>query len=233
MWSRKEIKARGREAFQKNYLRSVLVAILLTALAGGSGASAGNSVSSATEGTNPFAAMDPQVLMAIGMAVLGVLGIVFVISFLLQIFLFNPLKIGCHAFFSDNIQQDGAAGLDALMTGFRNYGRSFVTMLLRSIFLALWSMLFVIPGLIKAYSYRMVPYIIRDNPELSPTEVITRSRKMMNGHKWATFVMDLSFLGWILLGAITFGLGLIFWTDPYLASTEAALYQELKKEYRD
>ncbi len=73
MWSRKEIKARGREAFQKNYLRSVLVAILLTALAGGSGASAGNSVSSATEGTNPFAAMDPQVLMAIGMAVLGVL----------------------------------------------------------------------------------------------------------------------------------------------------------------
>ena len=209
------------------------MAILLTALAGGSGATARQNVSNAPEGVNPFEALDPQVLMAVAVAILGVLGVVFVISLLLKIFVFNPLKIGCHAFFSDNIQQDGAAGLDVLMTGFRNYGRSFVTMLLREIFLTLWSLLFVIPGLVKSYSYRMVPYIIRDNPELSPTEVITRSRKMMNGHKWATFVMDLSFLGWIILGGITLGIGLVLWTNPYLASTEAALYQELKKEYHD
>ena len=74
----------------------------------------------------------------------------------------------------------------------------------------------------------MVPYIIKDNPELSATEVITRSREMMNGNKWKAFLLDLSFIGWFLLSIITLGIAAFFWVGPYVYSTEAALYLELK-----
>ena len=74
----------------------------------------------------------------------------------------------------------------------------------------------------------MVPYILAEQPELSATEVITRSREMMNGNKWQAFKMDLSFLGWILLGILTLGLVNIFWTAPYMESAQAALYLKLR-----
>ena len=76
----------------------------------------------------------------------------------------------------------------------------------------------------------MVPYIVKDNPELSATEVITKSREMMNGNKWRAFVLDLSFLGWIILSIITCGILFVFWTYPYIESTNAALYSELSKD---
>lgn len=90
-----------------------------------------------------------------------------------------------------------------------------------------WSLLFCIPGIIKMYSYMLVPYLIKDNPELSATETITRSRELMNGHKWEAFVMDLSFIGWYLLGAISLGLVNTFWTNPYHESARARFYLEL------
>ena len=73
----------------------------------------------------------------------------------------------------------------------------------------------------------MVPYIIKDNPELSATEAITRSREMMNGHKMEAFLMDLSFIGWYILGGLTFDLVNIFWTQPYHQSARAKFYTEL------
>ena len=79
----------------------------------------------------------------------------------------------------------------------------------------------------KSYSYRMVPFIIKDRPDLSATEVISESRRMMQGHKWNTFVLDLSFLGWALLGVLTLGLVSVFWTEPYYRNTHAALYLQL------
>ena len=75
----------------------------------------------------------------------------------------------------------------------------------------------------------MVPFILAEHPELSATEIITRSRRMMNGNKWRAFVLDLSFLGWIILGVFSLGLVFIFWTSPYMNSTHAALYLKLKE----
>jgi len=103
-------------------------------------------------------------------------------------------------------------------------------MLLYSLFVFLWSLLLIFPGIIKSYSYRMVPYILRDNPDLSATEVITRSREMMDGHKGNAFLLDLSFIGWVLLGVITCGLVMVLWTRPYMENTNAALYLRLKEE---
>ena len=96
------------------------------------------------------------------------------------------------------------------------------------VYTALWMLLFIIPGLVKSYSYAMVPFLIIDEPELSANEIITRSREMMNGHKWRTFLLDLSFIGWILLTVITCGIVGVFWTNPYMYSTRAALYHELR-----
>ena len=102
------------------------------------------------------------------------------------------------------------------------------TLLIRDFFLYLWGLLFVIPGLIKAYSYRMVPYILAENPDMSSLEAITLSRKMMDGHKWNTFVLDLSFLGWDLLTICTLGLAGLLYVCPYQFATNAELYKSIR-----
>ena len=76
------------------------------------------------------------------------------------------------------------------------------------------------PGIIKSYAYRMVPYILADNPKMDAMEAIALSRKMMDGQKWNTFVLDLSFLGWYLLGILALGIGTLF-VHPYKFSTDA------------
>ncbi len=85
----------------------------------------------------------------------------------------------------------------------------------------------IFPGLVKSYSYRMVPYIVKEYPDLSEIEVITLSRKMMEGNKWRTFLLDMTFLGWTILGIVTFGIVNVLWTLPYYENTMAALFLEL------
>ena len=121
------------------------------------------------------------------------------------------------------------ATLGELGYGFRNnYGNILATILLRDVFLVLWTMLFIVPGIIKAYSYKLVPYLLSEDPTLSPTDAITRSREMMNGNKWNAFVLDLSFLGWHILSALTAGLLGIFYVNPYVAATDAELYRAIR-----
>ena len=120
------------------------------------------------------------------------------------------------------------AELASIGVGFRNYGHTFITLFLRDLFIALWTFLFIIPGLVKSYSYRMVPYIIADHPELSARDTITMSREMMKGQKFDAFILDLSFIGWALLSAMTLGIVGIFWYTPYKYNTDAALYLTLK-----
>ena len=102
-------------------------------------------------------------------------------------------------------------------------------MFLRDLFIGLWSLLFIIPGIIKSYEYRMVAYILADQPELTRKEAFELSRKMMNGNKWNAFVLDLSFIGWGFLAAITFGILGVFYVNPYIQHTDAALYLKLKE----
>ena len=108
-----------------------------------------------------------------------------------------------------------------------NIGTKFIATLLVSLYTFLWSLLFIIPGIVKSYSYAMTPYILLDRPELSPTEAIKESEKMMNGHKMDLFILELSFIGWIFLSVLTFGV-LILYVEPYMMATKAAFYFELK-----
>lgn len=98
---------------------------------------------------------------------------------------------------------------------------------LTAVFVMLWSILFIIPGIIAAVGYSMVNYIIIDNPNMEAMEVLKQSKKLMNGHKWEFFCLQLSFIGWHLLAACTFGL-LYFYVIPYINVTTANYYNYLK-----
>lgn len=162
------------------------------------------------------------------MAFIAAAALVFAIVWsLLRVFVLNELEVGCHSFLKKNLSEH--VTLDCLKEGFADYKRTLVTMLLRDVYLALWFCLLFVPGLIKSYSYMMVPYIINDEPDLTAKEVITRSREMMNGHKWRAFLLDLSFIGWALLSIVTCGLVGLFYAEPYRRSARAALYLELSK----
>lgn len=229
MWTRQELKEKGKAAFKANYWPNVLVAFILGLLTAGMTATTtlNNGGDPAQDTGNAVSNINltPGQAAAIG----GLLVVFIIIAVLLDIFVWNPLKIGCFAFFKENVKH-GDTPVGMVMSGFTNYGRNFLTMLLTAIYLALWTMLFIIPGIIKWYSYRMVPFIVRDHPELSPNEVITMSRAMMDGQKMYTFLLDLSFIGWFLLSALTLGLVGVFWTNPYYQNTNAALYLRLSGE---
>lgn len=240
MWSRAELKARGKAAFKANYWRCVLVALIITAILGGG---AGGSQAFRSRGEQSQAAWDhPSYTEELVDADQGLVRIevdagswgaaVFpwflggsVVLLVLGILVINPLQVGCDRFFLEN--GSAPADLGEVAYAFRNrYYDAVTTMLLKDVFLFLWSLL-VIPGIVKSYSYRMVPYILADEPGISGTDAITLSRQMMLGHKWETFVLDLSFLGWHLLGAVTLGLVEIFYAAPYEAATDAELYRAL------
>ena len=174
---------------------------------------------------------DPEVRTAMGMVMAmigGTLLLIAVIAVALRILVFNPIEVGCRGFFSSNTK--APAELDEMKVGFHPYGRTVGTMFLRDLFISLWSLLFVIPGIIKSYSYRMVPYILAENPEIKGKEAIDLSRKRMDGQKWNTFVLGRSFIGWDLLSCLTLGLLGLFYVNPYKYSTGAELYQVLKNK---
>ncbi len=232
MWSRKDVKEKGKAAFKANYWPCVGASLLLGLLAAGTTTASHRETQELTGGTEEFrrfiSGLEPGAVMGILAGIVVALMVIGLISLLLKIFVFNPLEVGCYRFFRKNAEE-APAKFGTIKEGFSNYGHVFVTLLLRDIFNVLWCCLFIIPGLVKLYSYRMVPYIIKDEPELSATQTIKKSREMMNGHKWAAFVLDLSFIGWFLLSVCTFDLVGIFWFSPYKNSTNAALYLELKK----
>lgn len=116
-----------------------------------------------------------------------------------------------------------------LFHGFRNFGSSFALYLLCSIFILLWSLLLIIPGIIKTFSYSMSYFILADNPDISANQARKYSMELMQGNKWRLFCLNFSFIGWILLSLLTFGI-LLFWVIPYMVTAEAEFYRDLKGE---
>ncbi|PEB54060.1 hypothetical protein CON65_06710 [Bacillus pseudomycoides] len=108
--------------------------------------------------------------------------------------------------------------------------KSFLTYLLVCIYLTLWTILLIIPGIIKSFSYAMTYFILNDHPEYSMNQAITESRRMMDGHKMDYFLLCLSFIGWFLLSIVTLGIGFL-WLAPYFYTTTAAFYDEISQDY--
>ena len=116
-----------------------------------------------------------------------------------------------------------------VFSGFKDAKRLYSTLILQFVYVALWSLLLVIPGIVKTYSYAMTAYILKDDPAISNNQAIERSMAMMQGHKMKLFLLDLSFIGWGLLCIFTLGMG-IFWLSPYMCTSRAVFYEELKQQ---
>ena len=119
-----------------------------------------------------------------------------------------------------------------LFDGYRNvqFLRIFTTGLLMYVYIMLWSLLFIIPGIIKLLSYSMTPFILRDRPDLQNNAAIELSMDMMQGHKADLFWLYLSFIGWGILCLFTLGIG-FFWLQPYMSASITAFYDDLKADY--
>ncbi|MBE5997918.1 MAG: DUF975 family protein [Lachnospiraceae bacterium] len=276
MWTRKELKQRGKAAFNFNYWKTVLVSLIVAVMLGGmsaGGAAAGGGTGAAPgltmkyagesgeeeigeeipdfeedipelaeglgqgeedipelpEEFQQFAQEGPQIIsvavVLITMAVVFV--VVAVIAFLISAFLLNPLEVGTKRFFVQNLHMP--AEVKEIAFGYDHCYKNIVkTMFFRDLYTFLWSLLFIIPGIIKSYEYRMIPYLLSDHPEMTKEEAFARSKEMMRGQKWRAFVLDLSFILWELLSLLTLGILDIFYVGPYRHMTKAALYEALE-----
>lgn len=154
-----------------------------------------------------------------------------VLSLLFMFGVMYPLQVGYYCAHRDFIVKgDAELVQNTFKITFSNWGRNALGMLLMFVFTFLWTLLFIIPGIIKAFAYAMTPYILVDKPELSANQAIDLSKEMMKGHKFDLFWLSLSFIGWILLSILTLGIGL-FWLMPYITTSMGAFYEDVKSEY--
>lgn len=146
------------------------------------------------------------------------------------ILLSGPFGLGMNMYFLD-VRRKGRGDFNTLFKGFDSFGGAFATYFFMELFLFLWALLFIIPAIIKSYSYFLAMYIMCDNPSISGTDAITLSRKMMDGNKGRLFVLMLSFIGWELLSVLTFGILSIVYVTPYMYQTFAEFYDDVKSDY--
>lgn len=226
MWTRAELKDNAKKFFKFNYWKMVLVALVLTMVGGGGGSSVGYSQRNVEQ--SGYTSMSSAEALGFAIGILTVVFVVIIIAFALSTFLFNPLVVGGQRFFVVSHYQK--AELNELGFAFSNSYMNIVkTMFLRQLYIFLWSLLFIIPGIIKGYEYRMIPYILAENPNIDSKEAFAMSKQMMDGNKWNAFVLDLSFFGWAILGVFTCGILSIFYVNPYIYMTYAELYVALKE----
>ena len=207
-------------AFKKNYVSAVVVALLMGIFGTVSGESSARRVS---ENSDIYSGNLFNVGMITGLLA-GIATVVILIVLVAKVFVGNLLKMGGYRFFILN--QTAQPGIGTLLDGFRSghYVNIVLTMFLRDLFTTLWSLLLVVPGIVKHYEYLMVPYIIAENPAMDYKEAFQISKQMMDGDKLEAFIMDLSFLGWYLLSAVTCGLLAIFYVNPYVQASFAEMY---------
>ena len=163
----------------------------------------------------------PKVLLPYIMMLASIGGILGIVRFIVG----GPVKLGYCRFLLK--MQDGEdAQVGDLFSRFDRFGDGFCLELLTSLYIMLWSLLFIIPGLVKAYAYAMAPFILEENPNMTPSEAIKASRELMDGHKFDLFCLHWSFFGWALLSVLTLGIGSL-WLNPYMNAATAAFYRSI------
>ena len=226
MLTAKELRKKAWESLKGKYWVAFAV-ILVTGLIG----SVGNAfISFGQNLSGVLGLVDPAELdatMALGALVLnGVVFISAIIGGLYSVFVTDALTVGVSNYFIKNT--DSKPAFKDVFSGFKDkYGRNIGTLLLVGIKTVLWTLLFIIPGIIKTYEYAIIPYILADDPEISSKDAFKKAKQMMKGNKWRLFKLELSFFGWFLLCVLTLGIG-TFFLIPYVNAANAEFYVELK-----
>lgn len=226
MFNRIILKMKGKMAFKANYWNCVLAALLLSIITG-SGAAAGfsSSFNSYSEGyQDGLSANFDGFSLGLGLVAAVIVLFFVAIALLISIFLINPFIVGINNFFVQN-RRDHTTKINAVERGFKpNWLNVVKVQFVTNVIIFLFTCLLIIPGIIKSYEYRLVPYILAENPNIDSSKARLISKKLMYGSKWSTFVLDLSFIGWFILGGLTCGLLNLFYVMPYAEATYAELY---------
>lgn len=138
----------------------------------------------------------------------------------------SVISLGYSRFNLDLVDRRKEPELGTLFGFFSHWKNAAIAKLLETVYVFLWSLLFVIPGIIASYSYAMTSYILAEHPEMAPSEAISRSKEMMDGNRWRLFCLQFSFIGWGFLSALTFGIGNL-WLTPYKQAATAAFYRDV------
>jgi len=145
----------------------------------------------------------------------------------ISLVLAGPLTLGIISCFIKLVRKQSFK-FENLFDGFKNFTSAFILQILVSLFVFLWALLLVIPGIIAAYRYSMAFFILNDNPNIGAMEALDLSKKIMIGNKWRLFCLHLSFIGWALLSILTCGIGFL-WLVPYMNTAIANFYENVKK----
>lgn len=235
MTDRAELKARAKKAFEGKYFRVFAACLAVTAVV-----SLSDGIVSFGSGTFVFIGgifggisdvlYDGGLKFApAAIALLAVLlsGIVSVVGIMKNAFIVNPVNVGMKAYFLRNRENKENFGDIFSVFGGGKYLKTVGTVFVTKLFISLWSLLFVIPGIYHLYVYWAVEYICAENPDISSAKAREVSRKMTDGHKFEIFVTELSFIGWRILGSLVI-FGNLF-VNPYVNATYAELYSELRR----
>lgn len=258
MWTIGEVKRLGWEKVKKYYWQALVVVIIAGLFSGGGGGSgfnagvnsnSGNKIAyelndvtldlgiSSGEVTNSIARRNPisssLKYLATSIAITTVL-VIMLIVFLLKFFVGNVLLVGKNRFFMESRSLNASAGVGKIgwVFGCGHYMNVVKIMFLRDLYTLLWTLLLVVPGIIKSYEYQMIPYILSENPEADSKDVFALTRDMMSGSKFHYFVLQLSFIGWYLLGFLACCVGMIF-VCPYEEAAYAEVYTSMRRNIND
>ena len=225
MWNRQQVKEQAKLIMKRNYWKMFVVTLIASTLTGEKTTIieriqdfASNNIS---YDTSPiFYSSNFQYIFYSFISVASILGILY------TIFIGNVIVVGKNRYFIKNHVENPELG--EIFSGFKgNYLNVVKIMFLMDLKTLLWLFLFIVPGIIKAYEYSMIPYLLAENPNLSADEAFSLSKQMTTGQKADLFVLDLSFIGWIILGLICCGIGILF-VLPYPQATRAEVYLILR-----
>ena len=229
MWNRQQVKEQAKQIMKRNYWKMFVVTLIASTLTGEKTTIiervqdfASNNIS---YDTSPiFYSSNFQYIFYSFISVASILGIFY------TIFIGNVIVVGKNRYFIKNHVENPELG--EIFSSFKgNYLNVVKIMFLMDLKTLLWLLLFIIPGFVKAYEYSMIPYLLAENPNLSADEAFSLSKQMTTGQKADLFVLDLSFIGWIILGLICCGIGILF-VLPYPEATRAEVYLNLKESVK-
>ncbi|MBO5007713.1 MAG: DUF975 family protein [Clostridia bacterium] len=227
-----DFRAIARNSLKGKWSVAVIAGLVASLLGGVDGGSSALNINLDTSGGSANVDFAGQTLFStdsgLGAVLAGSLIYIAVAALILGIVYFvlgSFIGVG-YAKFNLNINDGKPAGYDTLFAYASVWKTTALARLLQAVYILLWSLLFIIPGIAASYSYAMTAYILAENPEISASEAIDRSKEMMRGNRLRLFCLQFSFIGWSILSALTLGIGNL-WLNPYMNAATAAFYREV------
>lgn len=231
-----DFRSIARDALRGKWLIAILVGLVAVLLGGGSNSGPEVKLNIDASGANATFNFAGQTIFStggglnfdigaflVGSAVYIILAAL--VMALVYIILGSIIEVG-YARFNLELIDRRTAGFEHLFQYFNYWKTTLCTRLLRGLYTFLWSLLFIIPGIIASYSYAMTGYILAEHPEMTASEAIEASKAMMTGNRWRLFCLQFSFIGWSILASLTLGIGNL-WLNPYTEAAKAAFYREI------